>query len=108
MKSPGDEAFVDKVRQQLAAHADAVDDLTAARLAQARQRALQAEHAPRRWKPVAGIAAAAAALVLTVLVVMQPVQQENADWEMWVAQDDIEVIEELEFYAWLEATQPNS
>lgn len=107
MSSDDDKPFIEHVKRQLDAHADAVDDFTAARLRAARQRALrQSVRAPRRWVPMAGLATAAAAL-FAVLILMQPSQKFDPDWEIWVAQDDIEVIDELDFYVWLEATQPN-
>lgn len=109
MKSPDDKAFVEQIREQLEAHADTVDEVTAARLAQARRQALlQAEQPARRWLPASGMAAAAAAVLIGVVVLMRPVANHDVGWEYWVAGDDIELIEELEFYAWLEATQPNS
>ncbi len=107
MNTGNDSQFLEQVKRRLDTHADSVDELTAARLGAARRRALErAEHRPRRWLPVAGLATAAAAL-LAVLLLMQPAQQVDTDWEMWVAQDEFEVIEELDFYAWLEETQPN-
>jgi len=107
MSTDSDPLFVAQVKRQLDAHAERLDDLTAARLSAARRRALQQrERAPRRWLPVAGLATAAA-MVLAVLVLMRPTQPQDPGWELWVAQDDAEVIEELDFYAWLEATQPN-
>jgi len=108
MSMDHDKQFVGQVRQQLDRHADAIDELTAARLGAARRRALrQRGRKPRYWVPVAGLATAAVAL-LAVLVLMRTPQTTEPGWELWVAQDDIEVIEELDFYAWLDATQPNS
>jgi hypothetical protein len=106
MSAENDKHFAEQVKRQLDRHADAVDEFTAARLGAARKRALQQhDRVPHRWLPIAGLAAAAT--VLAVLVLMQPAHQEDPGWELWVAQDDIDVIEELDFYAWLEATQPN-
>jgi hypothetical protein len=100
-------AFVDNIRQQLERHAEVLDDITLARLAAARKKALtRTVRAPGRWLPLTGLAAAAAVL-LAVLLVHQ-LRLPDTGWEVLMAQDDIELIEDLDFYAWLEATQPNS
>ena len=105
MSTGSDRQFVQQVKVQLDRHAAGVDDLTVARLGAARRRALQTQvRLPRRWLPAAGLATAAVAL-LAVLVLMQPLNRSEPDWELWMTQDDIELIEELDFYAWLEATQ---
>ena len=105
MSADSEGQFVERVKNQLDRHAATVDDSTTARLGAARRRALHTQaQRPRRWLPAAGLATAAAAL-LAVLVLMQPSQRPEINGELWMTQDDIEVIEELEFYAWLEATQ---
>jgi hypothetical protein len=103
-----DKAFVEAVRTRLDSHADSLDELTSARLHRARARALQ--QAPRRslTRFTAAAAAAAAVVALALVVLMQPLDAPDVGGAMWVAQEDIELIEELEFYAWLEATQPSS
>jgi len=107
MSAGNDRQFVEQVKRQLDRHAAGVDDLTAARLGAARRRALHPQQrVPHRWLPTASLATAAAAL-LAVLVLMQPLHRSEPDGELWMTQDDIEVIEELDFYAWLEATQPS-
>jgi hypothetical protein len=53
-----------------------------------------------------GLAAAASVLLAAVLVLQQ--RSPAPGWDTLVAQDDLELIEDLDFYAWLEATQPNS
>ncbi len=105
MSADSEGQFVERIKHQLDRHAAAVDDLTVARLGAARRRVLHTQaDRPRRWLPAAGLATAAVAL-LAVLVLMQPSPQPEINGELWMTQDDIEVIEELEFYAWLEATQ---
>ena len=106
MSADGDRQFLEQVKRQLDRHAAGVDDLTAVRLGAARRHALKPQvRVAQRWLPVAGLATAAAAL-LAVLVLMQPLHRTEPDADLWMTQDDIEVIEELDFYAWLEATQP--
>jgi len=100
-------AFVEAARQQLDEQADALDELTLARLRAARKRAL--DTAPKRdwyWIPAFGTAIAVA-LALAVLIWPSNSQLPGAldDWEIVASQDDLELIEEFEFYEWLEATQ---
>ena len=108
MSSETERALVEKVKQQLDQHAAAVDDLTVARLGAARRRAL-AEHSQtaRYWIPLGGLAVAAAVALVSFLLVQQPQTQDFAP-DLWAASDDLELIEELDFYAWLEETQPSS
>ncbi len=56
---------------------------------------------------MAGLATAAA-VALVSFVLMQRPQIQDMGLDLWVASDDLELIEELDFYAWLEETQSNS
>lgn len=108
MSSDTDSDFVGQVKQHLDQHADAIDELTAARLRAARRLALSQQHTSRRvWLPMAGLATAAA-VALVSFVLMQRPQIQDMGLDLWVASDDLELIEELDFYAWLEETQSNS
>ena len=103
--------FVDKVRQTLDQHADALDDVTAARLAAIRRNALDARPRRAHWLPAAALSAIAAS-VLTVAVLIN----RNADLpgidmdalELIAESEDLELIEELDFYDWLDGTQASS
>jgi len=107
MNTDTNKAFVEKVRQQLERHADSVDDVSAARLAAARKGALARQsRSARHWLPLTGLAAAAAVLLAVLLVQQTPTP--DPGWELLLAQDDIDLIEELDFYAWLEETQSHS
>ena len=101
------DSFVESVRQHLDAQADDLDELTVARLRAARRRAL-ATHKPagKYWLPAFSVATAAAAL-LAVLLWQSPSAPPLPleDWEIVVSGDDMELIEEYEFYEWLDATQ---
>ncbi len=111
MTAEKEQEFLRRVREHLTQHEDGVDELTAARLQALRKQAL--EHRPRqglRWFPAAGLATAAAA-VLAVVVWQHhdsglPLSAD--DWELLAAGEEIELIEEWEFYAWLEEQQANS
>ena len=89
----------------------ATDGATRSRLNQARQRAM-AQLEPRsawstRWLP-AGAAAAATALVIALLLARGPESGSEfgptmaTDLEILLETDDLELVEELEFYAWLD------
>ncbi len=98
------------VVQAMQARADNLDDVTASRLASIRRSAmaLHPENQPRRsiWWPAMG-AASAAVLVVAVTLTFMPERTPNenqwpTDVETLVLIQDLEVIEELEFLAWLD------
>ena len=101
-------------RRSKAAFDESVDNLSGevrSRLTQARHRALEEAAAPRfsrrLWLPAAGLTAAALA---AVVVIAPRVMQERAMPESFAAEDlalllnddDLELIENMEFYAWVE------
>jgi hypothetical protein len=108
----GDERFERGAAELLREGAADVDAATASRLNRARQRALAELGRPpllsvwRRWQPA--FVAGAAALALALLVVPRPTAtpaasaEAAADLELMLAEDNLELIEELEFYEWLE------
>jgi ferric-dicitrate binding protein FerR (iron transport regulator) len=107
MTGSEDNQLAERIRQQLDQQADALDELTVARLRAARMRALEkARHPRRRWLPVLG-SAVAAALVLAMLVWHQPVELPGTldDLDIVASGDDLDMIEDLEFYDWLDETQ---
>lgn len=106
MNQDKETAFIGSVREHLERHAEALDDMTLARLAAARKTALKRSQRTSRRLPLAGLAVAASVL-LAVVVVLQ-LRSPAPGWDTLIAQDDLELIEDLDFYAWLEATQPNS
>lgn len=101
------DAFIESIRQQLDAQADGLDELTVAHLRAARRRALSVRRdAGRRWWPAFGVATAAAALLALLLWQSPgapPLPAE--DWEITLSGDDLDLIEEYEFYEWLDTTQ---
>lgn len=110
--------WLEAVREQLDTDAAGYDAATLSRLNRARQAALDAGLRPRRrpwwhWSLVA--VATSAAVVLAVALTLRtpeagkppvaPValeQSEVDDLELLAAGEDLELIENLEFYAWLE------
>ncbi|MGI9324773.1 MAG: hypothetical protein ACR2PZ_06105 [Pseudomonadales bacterium] len=101
------------VVRAMQARADDLDELTASRLASIRRSAmaLHPENQPKRslWWPAMG-AASAAVVVVAVLLTLTPEQvpgenQWPGDVETLVLIQDLEVIEELEFLAWLDEVE---
>jgi len=106
-----DKPFVDKVRQTLDQHADAVDEVTAARLAAIRRNALDARPRRTHWLPAAAWSAVAASVLTVALLLNQDADLPGMDLDVLelVAQsEDLELIEELDFYDWLDSTQAES
>ncbi len=109
MTERDEQAFLNQVRQQLDRQADALDELTLARLRAARARAL--EQVPgrarrRAWLPAAGMAVAAALVAAVLLWPSAPRLPAGADdLDLLAAGEDLELSEELEFYDWLDSTQ---
>jgi anti-sigma-K factor RskA len=108
-----DERWLKQVREHLDSEARDLDATTASRLNRARQRALDAQPAAsQRWRwPAVGLATAAA-LMLAVVIQSRnaeaplpaPVASTQAvdDLDLLAGTEDLEMIENLEFYAWLE------
>ena len=109
--SDDDRLFVEQIRQTLDQHAEALDDVTAVRLAAVRRKALDARQQRRHWLPVVAFSALAASVLTVALLLNQDagVQGLDADTLDQLAQsEDQELIEELDFYDWLDATQASS
>ncbi|HHO68564.1 MAG TPA: DUF3619 family protein [Gammaproteobacteria bacterium] len=109
MTERDEQAFVDRLRQQLDRQADELDELTLARLRAARARALEQARGGARshaWLPAAGMAVAAALVAAVLLWPSAPKLPAGADdLDLLAAGEDMELIEELEFYDWLDRTQ---
>ena len=104
------EAFAQQAKELFDESVDKLDAATLSRLNQGRQRALaelDKENSQLgvwlRWVPVTGVAAAA---LVTVMVMngQAPVEQPvtASDFEMLLEEDSLEMLDELEFYTWLE------
>ena len=105
-------AFAARAKAVFDASVAGLDGRTRSRLTQARHAAVEALARPRaawrsRWLPAAGLAAAALAAVVVMLDV-QPGNNEPQfaavveDMELLTGAEDIELLEDMEFYAWLE------
>ena len=110
----GNDPIVDKAKALFDDSVDSLDAATLSRLNQSRHRALTelerrgSISAWLRWLPATGIAATA---ILAVIVMRGPesvdVLTEAAttlDFEMLLEEDSLDMLEELEFYLWLDAS----
>ena len=106
--------FEDNVKKNLAAGAGRVDQRTRDELARRRRLALDAgeKTASRHWLWLpAGVAAAALVAVWTVWPMLgdqglpvAAVDENELDMEILLAEESLELFEDLEFYEWLDAT----
>ena len=106
----GDEYLVERWRSELDADLDNIDDVTTARLAQIRRNALSRPVARQSFIPrmAPAIAFAASAIVLAIFLRVPdgPISQLDPDvvlMEIVLAEGELELIEDLEFYRWLDA-----
>lgn len=110
MKDPARvDPFADKAKDLFDESVERLDAATLSRLNQGRQRALaELEHGRLhgqwlRWVPVT---AAAAVALIAVMVVNRPVVVDEpitvTDFEMLIEHEDLELLEDLEFYTWLD------
>lgn len=88
---------------------DALDAATLSRLNRSRQAALAELSRPRRrwssWVPATGVAAA---VLLSVVILQSPRDTvaeavSVSDMEILLGEDSIEMLEDLEFYSWIDA-----
>jgi hypothetical protein len=105
-----DDAFADKAKQLFDESVDGLDGETRSKLNRGRQAAL-AELQPggRRWlqwAPAGGVAVAAvAALIVWTGSVQGPeldVPSVASDMEILLTEDSLEMLEDLEFYSWID------
>jgi hypothetical protein len=86
---------------------DQLDAATLSKLNRRRHEALSELHSHRlrwmRWAPAAGVAAA---LVVAVMLALPQTQIDSGlpvtDMDILLSEDSIEMLEDLEFYAWLD------
>jgi len=116
MNNGRDEEFLNRVRTELDRNADGLDELTVARLRAARRQALDAH--PRRfgWLSTGrglalaggGIAATAVTAGLVAMLLLAPAAvppTNGLDQIELLAEADLDVYDNLEFYRWLAEQQ---
>lgn len=107
--SENEERFIARVKEHLDQGASELDPAVQARLRHARYQALRhpSQGIPWLW-PMTGLATACTALIVTILwwpsspdpMVDGPAQVVE-DIEVLIAEDQLDLYEDLEFYAWL-------
>jgi negative regulator of sigma E activity len=110
MDDRGDEAFVRRIKTALDEGNEHLEARVRSRLRQARHAALaQVQPRPafwaRQWVPAVGVAAAA---VLAILVwphapSVQPPDEALNDLEIVLAGENLDLLENLDFYEWVDA-----
>ena len=119
MKKPMDEK--DLAGQAKALFDDSVERLDAAtlsRLNQGRQKALEEVRATgpagqwARWVPAGGLAAAAVVAVVVwqgaTVEHSAPAAGSAADFEIMLSEDSLDMLEDLEFYSWIDTANLDS
>ena len=112
MKETEDE-FRKEARAAFDASVDGLDAATLSKLNRSRQRALEELGRSRRawstWAPATGVAAA---VTIAVIMAQSPrvtdspdLPEAVADMEILLSEDSIEMLEELEFYSWLDSVE---
>ena len=107
-----DEAFNKQAKAGFDESVEQLDAATLSRLNRARHAALAEIQQPTRqwsrWLPASGVAAA----VLVAVIVMQnpagldePLPAAVADMEILLGEDSLEMLEDLEFYSWLDVAE---
>ena len=104
-----DEQLAQAAKMEFDQSVDGLDAATVSRLNRGRQAALAAARRPvrqwLRWIPATGVAAA---VVLALVIQQGPgdvdvIAAPAADLEMLLSEESIEMLEDLEFYSWLDA-----
>lgn len=113
------EQFISRIKESLDESVESLDAATCSRLSNVRAAALQGQRRGTRWLlPAGGVAVATLAVAL--LFYITPLSQRFGteqywdsvevmqDIEMLSSVDDIEMIENLEFYYWLDEEGSNA
>ena len=103
-----------RARQVFAESVEGLDGQTLSRLNQGRQRALEAaarRPALLRYAPLGGLAAALAIAVMMIQTPMPtPIEATDSasDFEILLGEDSLDMLEELEFFAWMDMEEPDA
>lgn len=107
--SAADKAFARQAKKHFDESVSNLDAATCSKLNRGRQAALAelASGGPRwtQWAPLAGVAAAAVVAVIVWTgnpTVEEVVPAANGDIEILLTEESFEMLEDLEFYSWIE------
>ena len=111
MKST-DEAFSKQAKASFDETVEQLDGATLSKLNRARHAALAEMQQPTRqwsrWMPATGVAAAALVAVMILqnpAGIDEPLPAAVADMEILLGEDSIDMLEDLEFYSWLDVVE---
>lgn len=108
--------FLAQARSVLDASAGAIDAATRTRLRAARTSAIETAHTPRRWRPLAGLVAAASAAIVAIAVWRAatpttptgsiatppaPIAGTPIEPVPLAAAEDLDLYLDLDFFTWL-------
>jgi len=107
------ETFETRMKEAFDESVDKLDGATLSKLNQGRHAALAQLHRPRRqwsrWMPATG---AVAAILVAVVMLQTPSAIDDVaavstatDMEILLGEDSIEMLEELEFYSWIDIAE---
>ncbi len=103
-----DEDFSRTAKEAFDTSVDRLDAATLSRLNRGRHAALaELQHPARHWSRWAPATGVAAALVVAIVVLQTPTSVEElptavTDMEILLGEDSIEMLEDLEFYSWID------
>ncbi len=106
-----DEQLVQQAKEAFDASVDKLDAATLSRLNRGRQAALaeaaRPNHVWMSWMPATGVAAA---VLIAVFALRGPgdidvISAPASDLEILLGEESIEMLEDLEFYSWLDAVE---
>lgn len=105
MNEDKDTGFLKRVRAELDRGTDALDELTVARLRAARRRALDARPRARIWLAAGGVTAAVVTAALLAVLLAPPTGgppgATGLEQIELLADADVDLYNDLEFYRWL-------
>jgi hypothetical protein len=106
-----DEQLAQQAKEAFDASVDRLDAATLSRLNRSRQAALEAAAKPNpiwtSWMPATGVAAA---VLIAVFALRGPgdidvISAPASDLEILLSEESIEMLEDLEFYSWLDTVE---
>lgn len=119
MNTPNDapDRFEERAKAAFDASVESLDGRTRSALTRARHAALAAAEKSNRvgrwqiWGPVSGVAAAAFVLLVMLTPAWQARQHSESgspfeDMDIIADTEDLEMLENLDFYAWLDSAEP--
>lgn len=111
-----DDLFLKRSRDLFAESADSLDGQARSRLNRSRQEALAELDSGAislgrwtQWAPVAGVASVAVVAVVLLggnpkidQIIDQSVSQPGSDFELLIAEDSFDMLQDLDFYSWID------